>query len=514
MMFPEKTGNSSAVATPMSKPIALQVLMNDGVLTEIFSYFRVGLGKPCARTDSVNRGILLSAALTCISWRDIALGVLWSSLPSLFPLLDVLKNVEKTTSGPAGSTIGFDRFDICARKVKSLAIGQIAEDRRCQIPSYLFLQLARHYSFQDVLPYLRHLHVHGPTVTSEHEGIFLLLSTGLRSIDFSKATWINSGHSDPNAYLSSLLATATRRSPSISCLSIDTILDRNLGSLEKILKFGTLTSLSIRMCSSEKLQQYGWRVFFLQLSSLAALEYLVVQVSTSNWNMNYIPPYPRPEFSKLRRLHTIGTPSSITNFLQLFTMPTTLQAITVETPNSYLYQTSQHLFHDIVECFSYISKIARLEFLRIDFNLDDLRFPYGNISSAFEMQTMLKVLIITMKGLVITDEDVYYMTRSLPNLTSLHLPNTTSPGDLSISINLQIIPSIPANHLHSLRNLTLFTNTSVGLLLDQKSKWVEIMELMDTYREIRTAPLCSNPFSLSSEIEKILKAMTGTPTSF
>ena len=70
----------------------LQVLQNPDLLELIFSFLEWCLYSDCS---TVKHNDLLYAALTCTSFFDPVMNVLWRRLPSLVPLLDLLPTYDR-----------------------------------------------------------------------------------------------------------------------------------------------------------------------------------------------------------------------------------------------------------------------------------------------------------------------------------------------------------------------------------------------------------------------------------
>jgi len=84
--------DAATIISPVDETPQLQVLQNLDLLELIFSFLEWGLYSDCS---AVKRNDLLYAALTCTSFFDPVMNVLWRRLPSLVPLLNLLPTYDR-----------------------------------------------------------------------------------------------------------------------------------------------------------------------------------------------------------------------------------------------------------------------------------------------------------------------------------------------------------------------------------------------------------------------------------
>lgn len=86
------TSHDSAEFSSIQDP-AVRVLWNSDILSHVFEYLGMDDGSP-SEEEGTGRKHLYWAALTCKTFVDPALDVLWRSMRSLMPLIQILRPLE------------------------------------------------------------------------------------------------------------------------------------------------------------------------------------------------------------------------------------------------------------------------------------------------------------------------------------------------------------------------------------------------------------------------------------
>ncbi|KAF9011999.1 hypothetical protein BDQ17DRAFT_1405569 [Cyathus striatus] len=534
--------------------VVLQALMNCDILTEIFSLFDVEPEKP-SHTDHYTCETLRIASLTCKAWTAPALDVLWSVLPSWIPLLSLLPNFQRLANGAYVLRGNFTedeiwkRFKSYACRVKSLYMG--SNDGTSQLSPHIFVRLAK-YQKEDsfLLPALRHLHFPNCTRPSpDWEGVFLALSPNLQSISMENI------EPQSNDFVSSLISVCTCDSPNLQYFSLNGSI--SLESTQEITMFRQLRTLEIKTFLQLD------PIFIRSLGQLPSLVNLTIRMpnDTSSFFAIWT-----PGFKSLKTLHVIGPAMSMQKLLKCVS-PDRLESLTL----AGVSLSSNNLEAGWKECFEFAADMILLQSLSIlkaDNSDATLRLTYNQLSPLFLSKRLLEELNIDVDSLDISDDDIYNMAYSLPEIRILKLPKPSNWQSesclptfkslrtlsllcpwlqlLAISVQSSIVPaSIPTLHLHKLQDVTINTrnydwsmNQMISLShfiyaafpnanLDDKKMLVthnlwdnssaqssEIKGLISVYQSIHTSLMSPTSEALAAEVAELWARNIGSSGNF
>ena len=347
-----------------------EALLNKDILHAIFEHFDL---QPGSDTVAQARKDLLSAAKTCKAFVEPALNSLWRVLPSFLPLLLLLPSAEVHNNHLVSprpfsclsccltrvkfvdrlSSSNWERFDIHAPRVRTLYIG------RCNIvvSPHVYLRI-RSMRPRDtpLLPGLKEIHIPDNTSLDLSSALLLASDSSLSLVQLHNSATSDRQFCIPFLFLLSI------NSPKLGhlalCETMDTPLDLSL-----VPRFRNLQSLELRLSgtylSSQFLQDLGKLDDLLDMT----LDTGPTQVSTTR-PLTKQPRLTLPSvtnhstFIKLRKLHILGTPSSISRVLNEMNGLTNLTTLIIHAHDAGTEDSWQR-------CFVIISAFLAIENMEI-----------------------------------------------------------------------------------------------------------------------------------------------------
>ena len=365
-----KKGNPRAVPPSRLNQIP-KALLNENILQLIFEHFDLQPGSP---TTAQTRKNLLPAAKACKAFSQPALSSLWRILPSLLPLLLLLPSAEISDNQyvsprpllylsrrltdykkfvdrlPLSSNWG--RFDIHAPRVRTLYM----EPLHVVISPHVYLRIRslRHHD-TPLLPGLKEIFIPNQSRLDFSSALLLASGSSLSLVQLNNSATLDRQFYIPFLFLLSI------NSPNLTRLTLSGIGDT---SLELIPCFKRLRSLELRLpCTyigSQVLQDLGKLDNLLQMTLDTGSPSL--QTSTTRpltKQSDLTPPSTNPTFIKLRKLHILGTLSSMSHVLDKMNVLTNLTTFII-------HEIDRGSGHDTWDrCFAIVSTFPAIEDIEI-----------------------------------------------------------------------------------------------------------------------------------------------------
>ena len=346
--------------------------LNEDILHLIFEHFEL---QPGSQTIAQTRKDLLSAAKTCKAFVEPALNSLWRVLPSLLPLLLLLPSAEVRNNhyvSPRPSLYlsrhstyfikfvdrlplkNWERFDIHAPRVRSLYL----EPLHMIISPHVYLRICslRHRD-TPLLPGLKEIYTPDESLNTSLDfssAMLLVSDSSLDSIHLGNSATSDHQFCIPFLFLLSV------NSPNLTQLTLYGIVDIS-SSLELVTRFRDLQSLDLRLSGTYLSSQ-----FLQDLGNLDNLLDLTLDTTGSSSPTEF--PTTRPPtnstFIQLRKLHILGTPSSISRVLDDMRALMNLTTLLIHEKTDDL-DLGRHTESSWKRCFGIISTFPAIENIQV-----------------------------------------------------------------------------------------------------------------------------------------------------
>ena len=350
--------------------------MNDDILHLIFEHFDLQPACDSPRTTQTRKN-LLSAAKTCKAFVEPALNLLWRVLPSLSPLLLLLplaKIINNHYVSPrlslylshhltSGYFIKFDRlplikwerFDIHAPRVRSLYLEPFKF--RVVISPDVYLRI-RSLCPRDtpLLPGLKEIHIpdHWKTSLDFSSAFFLASDSSLNFIHLDKSA------TSDRQFCIPFLCHLSANSPNLTHLALCGTVNMSL-DLHLVLRFRNLQCLDLKLSGTYLGSQF--------LQNLGKLDNLLdLTLDTTSPIEGFEGPTTRPTnstFIKLKKLHILGTPNSISRVLEDMHVLTNLTTLLIHEKKVEFGRNTESTESSWKRCFAIISTFSAIENIQV-----------------------------------------------------------------------------------------------------------------------------------------------------
>ena len=395
-----------------------EALMDHDILTLIFEHFDLQAG---SNDNARTRKDLLAAAKTCKAFVEPALNQLWRVLPSLLPLLLLLPSAQVNNNHYVSHTLfsclscrltsikfvdrlplrKWERFDLHAPRVRTLYM----EKLNIVISPHVYLRI-RSMRDAPLLPGLKEIYI--PDNAFDLSSALLLASQS----DLNLVQLNNSATSDRQFFIPFLYLLSIN-SPNLVHL---TLCGTSNTSLDLVPRFTSLQSLDLRFSGthldSQLLQDLGNLDNLLDLTLDTG-----PSTETPTQQQPDLPPSTNhPIFKKLRKLHILGTPRTISCVLNEMNVLVNLTTIIIHETTDQSGPDTEGAWK---RCFAIISAFPAIEDIEITQLPASWRSHYAlSISCFFPLLKLVNVtsFVVNNSTLSGSDDDFRFLACAFPKL--------------------------------------------------------------------------------------------------
>ncbi|KAF9041383.1 hypothetical protein BJ165DRAFT_1530113 [Panaeolus papilionaceus] len=420
---------SSALPTDKLPSTQEEVLHNADLVLAIFGFMTVnGLMK---HEDALPiRKSLYAAAMTCKAFKEPALDMLWSVIPSLVPLFRLLPSFmtyENIYMLHYMEDKDWKVFDSYAKRVREIAFQTYPSSSPLNLPvsPHVLIQLfCLRQDSSTTFPGLKTIRI--PSDVKVDENYILMLPTRhMETIEFNDERYYS------RQLLPSLFTFLSQKTPYLRHL---TLRGQYPVTIDPISQFSRLISLELLLPMT-----YVNTPFLKRIGSMEHLKNLSLHVGTTSaapsassgrhtsYGIGFVK---GPQFSALRCLELRGHPSLISRTLD-HVQPPTLESITIyeEQLSGDSTQTipSWHLIFSNLSCSRYLTSVkvvqsANRSWGHAGYSLSsDALIALAGIPASGE----LKSLIVEGGAISITDTFIQEFSSAFSALTLLEFPCST-----------------------------------------------------------------------------------------
>ena len=405
--------------------------LNDDILHLIFERFDLQPASDSTTTTQTRKD-LLSAAKTCKAFVEPALNSLWRVLPSLSPLLLLLPSAKIINNHYVSLTLSlylsyhltssyfikfvdrlplnnWERFDIHAPRVRSLYM----EPFRMVISPHVYLRI-RSLRPRDtpLLPGLKEIYIPDHLNTSlDFSSAALLLAS---DSSFNLIHLDESATSDPH-FCIPFLCQLSANSPSLTHLALCGTANMSL-DLDLVLRFRNLQCLHLKLSGTYLGSQF--------LQDLGKLDNLLdLTLDTTSPIEGFEGPTTRPTnstFIKLKKLHILGTPNSISRVLEDMHVLTNLTTLLIHEKKVEFGRNTECTESSWKRCFAIISTFSAIENIQVTQFERSPRTSHYRLSTScfFPLYKLNNVtsFVIENGSLSGSDEDFRFLACAFPKM--------------------------------------------------------------------------------------------------
>ncbi|KAF8802008.1 hypothetical protein BYT27DRAFT_6776524 [Phlegmacium glaucopus] len=381
--------------------------INEDILNLIFKHFDF---EPSSPTATQTRKDLLSAAKACKAFTEPALNSLWRVLPSLLPLLLLLPSAEIVNGEFFADNIpsnNWERFGIHARRVRAFYM----KPPRAVISPITYLRI-RSMCDGPLLPGLKAIYIPDNTSIDLPSVVLVALGAPLNIVELN-----NSAISTRSFYIPFM----TLLSSELGHLTLRARGHENI-SLEPVYRLTSLQRLEIRLSGTylypETLQRLGALV---NLSDLTLDVGAFTPVPGTDGRLPTSSPLSSRQSGKLRRLHIIGIPSSITRVLDDINLASLTTLVIDEMVNN---NSGGHTESFWRRCFDQISVCHAIEDIEINQSTNQYEQYSLSVSWFFSLLNLknMRSLVINGSALSGSDDDFRQLAGAFPRMKKLVVP--------------------------------------------------------------------------------------------